>query len=81
MEQQIILDRAIQLEQKFSECYEKICQISNSEFLSDELKQLSREEIDHMNLLSSEKNYLKEAPDLLPESCFPICLLDSDIVL
>lgn len=57
-------DLAIQAEEKMSQCYKEMMKLSQDEAISEELAKLSREEIDHMNLLITGKNYLKEAPDI-----------------
>jgi rubrerythrin len=57
-------DTMVQLEKNMSECYREISQVCHDEEISKELMTLSKEEIDHMNLLATGKNYLKEAPDI-----------------
>lgn len=57
-------DLAIQAEEKMSQCYKEISKLSQDEAISQELVKLSREEIDHMNLLKTGKNYLIEAPEV-----------------
>lgn len=57
-------DLAIQLEEKMSECYKAMGELSQDESISRELTRLSSDERAHMNLLIMGKNYLKEAPDL-----------------
>jgi rubrerythrin len=59
-----LFNLAIQVEEKMSECYEKIGQICHVRSISRELMMLSRDETDHMRLLITGKNYLKEAPDI-----------------
>jgi len=58
------IDLATQMEEKMSECYRELSQLCSDEPISNELKELSREEIDHMNLLITGKYYVSEAPDL-----------------
>lgn len=57
-------DLAIQVEEKMSECYKELSRFCQNESISKELMTLSKEEIDHMNLLTTGKKYLKEAPDI-----------------
>jgi len=59
-----IFDLAIQAEEKLSECYKEISQLCQDKSISEELMILSKEEIDHRNLLITGTNYLNEAPDL-----------------
>ncbi len=61
------LNRAILLEQKFSECYEKMSEIVFDKYVSDELKILSKEEISHVNLLKTGLNFAKKEPDLFED--------------
>jgi rubrerythrin len=58
------IDLATQMERKMSECYEELSQFCDDESISKELMELSKEEIDHMNLLIAGKNYVSEAPKL-----------------
>lgn len=58
------IDLATQMERKMSECYEELSQFCDDESISKELMELSKEEIDHMNLLITGKNYISEAPEL-----------------
>jgi rubrerythrin len=57
-------DTMVQLEALMSDCYLEISQICNDKSISKELVELSKEEIDHKNLLATGKNYLNEAPDV-----------------
>lgn len=59
-----LFDLAIQAEERMSVCYKEMSQICQNESISKELMILSKDEIDHMNLLATGKNYLKEAPDI-----------------
>lgn len=59
-----LFNLAIQVEEKMSECYEKIGQLCHVRSISRELMMLSKDEIDHMRLLITGKNYLKEATDV-----------------
>jgi rubrerythrin len=54
----------VRLEKKMSECYKEISQICQDEDISKEFMTLSKEEIDHMNVLATGKNYLSHAPDI-----------------
>lgn len=62
-----ILNEVIEVEQKLSDCYEKLSQMSLDESLSHELKKLSQEEIGHMNSLKAGKNYVFKEPELFGE--------------
>lgn len=64
MEINEVFDMMVQLEKKMSECYREISQVCHDEGISKELMTLSKEELDHMNLLATGKNYFREAPDL-----------------
>jgi len=57
-------DLAIQAKEKMSICYEEISKLSQSDAISQELVNLSGEELDHRNLLITGKNYLMEAPEV-----------------
>jgi len=58
------IDLAAQMEEKMSECYIELSQSCEDESISKELMALSSEEIDHMNLLITGKNYVSEAPEI-----------------
>ena len=60
----LTLNRAILLEQKFAECYEKMSEIVFDKYVSDQLKILSQEEISHVNLLKTGLNFAKNESDL-----------------
>jgi rubrerythrin len=64
MNKQESIDLATQMERKMSECYEELSQFCNDESISKELMELSKEEIDHMNLLITGRNYVSEAPEI-----------------
>jgi len=64
MNMQEIIDLATQMEGKMSKCYEELSQFCRDESISKELMVLSKEEIDHMNLLITGKNYVSEAPEI-----------------
>ena len=53
----------VQLEKSMSECYKEISRICPDEQVSRELMTLSQEELVHMNLLGTGKNYVNAAPD------------------
>jgi rubrerythrin len=61
MEANEAFDTFVQLEKMMSECYMEISKICNDESISKELVELSKEEIDHMNLLEWGKDCLDEA--------------------
>jgi rubrerythrin len=65
METNEAFDALVQLEKMLSECYMEISQICNDESIFKELVALSKEEIDHMNLLRWGKDYLNEAQNTL----------------
>jgi rubrerythrin len=58
------LDMGTDLENRISRIYEKISSLTNDESLSKRLISLSREELNHANILRTGKNYLSEMPDL-----------------
>jgi len=58
------IDLAIKMEGKMSKCYEELSQFCSDESISKELMELAKEEIDHMNLLITGKNYVSEAPEI-----------------
>ena len=64
METNEAFDTLVQLEKMISECYMEISQICNDESISKELVELSKEEIDHMNLLKWGKDYFNEAQNI-----------------
>jgi rubrerythrin len=61
------LNRAILLEQKFAECYEKMSEIAFDHFLAGQLKFLSQEEIAHTNLLKTGLSFAKKEPELFQD--------------
>ncbi len=61
------LNRAILLEQKFAECYEKMSEIALDNFLTEQLKILSQEEISHVNLLRTGMHLATSEPDLFQD--------------
>ncbi len=63
----LTLSRAILLEQKFAECYEKMSEIVFDKFIADQLKLLSQEEISHVNLLKTGLNFAKKESDLFQD--------------
>jgi rubrerythrin len=65
METNEAFDTFVQLEKMMSECYMEISKICNDESVSKELVELSKEEIDHMNLLKWGKDYLNESQNAL----------------
>lgn len=64
----LTLNRAIMLEQKFAECYEKMSEIGTDEYLSEQLQSLSHEEISHANLLKTGLSFAKKEPDLFQDT-------------
>ena len=77
----MILNRAILLEQKFAECYEKMSEIVNDKDVSDQLKLLSQEEINHVNLLKTGLNFAKKEPDLFKDTTISSIEIDRGIKL
>jgi rubrerythrin len=61
MEANEAFDVFTQIEKMMSECYMEISKLCNDESISKELAELSREEIDHMNLLKWGKDHLDGA--------------------
>ena len=61
MEADEAFDFFIQLEKMMSECYTEIYKICRDKSISSELEELSKEEIDHTNLLKWGKDYLDRA--------------------
>jgi rubrerythrin len=61
------LNRAILLEQKFAECYERMSEIALDNVLTEQLKILSQEEISHVNLLRAGINFATREPDLFQD--------------
>ena len=59
-----LMDKAIQIENKLSECYSKLSELSSDVALSRTLQKLARDEIDHMNILKAGKNYVVKMPAL-----------------
>lgn len=58
-----VLDEAIELEEKIRSCYELLSRITE-DGVSDELKQLAREEKSHANILKTGKSFIVHTPDL-----------------
>ncbi len=75
------LNRAILLEQKFAECYEKMSEIVFDKDVSDQLKLLSQEEIAHVNLLKTGLNFAKKEPDLFQDTTISSIEIDRGIKL
>ena len=63
----LILNRAILLEQKFAECYEKMSEIVFDKYVSNQFKLLSQEEISHANLLKTGLSFAKKEPGLFED--------------
>jgi len=61
------LDLAIQIEEKFYECYAEIRQNFPDKTMNEEIEKLAAEELGHKNLLKTGKNYLLRAPQAFPE--------------
>lgn len=67
MKMMAALDLAIQIEEKFYECYVAIRHNFPDETMDVELEKLAVEEVGHKNLLKTGKNYLLRAPQAFPE--------------
>jgi rubrerythrin len=74
-----ILDLAIDLELKTSECYEKLSRLASSKPLKDELLNLSREETVHANLLKTGRKYESSEAGSLGRSFIPIERVEDDL--
>ncbi len=59
----VVLDEAIELEEKIRSCYELLSKITE-DGSSAELKQLAREEKSHANVLKTGKSFVIRTPDL-----------------
>ncbi|MFZ2053117.1 MAG: hypothetical protein WAU81_02860 [Candidatus Aminicenantales bacterium] len=59
----VVLDEAIELEEKIRSCYELLSK-TTKDGVSAELKQLAREEKSHANVLKTGKNFVLRTPDL-----------------
>lgn len=75
------LNRAILLEQKFSECYHKMSEIVFDRYVADQLKTLSQEEISHANLLKSGLNFARKESDLFKDTKISNVEIDRGIKL
>lgn len=62
MKTTVMLDEAIELEERLSTCYELLSQTAK-DGLSGELKALAREEKSHVSVLKTGKNFVFQAPD------------------
>ena len=62
----IVLDRAIELEEKIRSCYEHLSKITE-DGVSAELRELAREEKSHANVLKTGKSFVVRTPDLFGE--------------
>ena len=77
----LILNRAILLEQKFAECYEKMSEIAFDRSLAEQLKILSQEEISHVNLLKTGMNFATKEPNLFQNTKISSIEIDRGIKL
>ena len=77
----LTLNRAILLEQKFSECYEKMSEIVYDKFVADQLKILSQEEVSHVNLLKTGLNFAVKESDLFQDTKISSMEIDRGIKL
>jgi rubrerythrin len=75
------LNRAILLEQKFSECYHKMSEIVIDKYVADQLMILSQEEISHANLLKTGLNFAKKEADLFKDTKISSVEIDRGIKL
>jgi rubrerythrin len=58
----VVLDEAIELEEKIRSCYELLSKLTE-DGVSAELKQLAREEKSHANVLKTGRNFVVRTPD------------------
>ena len=77
----LTLSRAILLEEKFSECYQKMSEIVFDKYVSDQLKTLSQEEVSHVNLLKAGINFAKHEPNLFEDIHISTIEIDRGIKL
>jgi rubrerythrin len=63
MKLMVVLDEAIELEEKIRSCYELLSKLTE-DGVSAELKQLAREEKSHANVLKTGKNFVVRTPDV-----------------
>lgn len=75
------LNRAILLEQKFAECYEKMSEIVFDKYVSDQLKNLSQEEISHATLLKTGLSFAEKESDLFRDTKISSIEIDRGIKL
>ena len=75
------LNRAILLEQKFSECYQKMSEIVFDKYVTDQFQILSQEEISHVNLLKTGLNFAKKESDLFKDTKVSSIEIDRGIKL
>lgn len=62
------LNRAILIEQKFSECYYLLSRSAPEPALADDLKKLAQEETYHANLIRTGMNMVSKIPELVKET-------------
>jgi rubrerythrin len=77
----LTLNRAILLERKFAECYEKMSEIALDHYLTGQLKFLSQEEITHVNLLKTGLSFAKKEPELFQDTKISCMEIDRGIKL
>jgi rubrerythrin len=77
----LTLNRAILLEQKFAECYDKMSEIVFDKYVADQLKILSQEEISHVNLLKTGLNFAKKESGLFKDTKISSVEIDRGIKL
>jgi hypothetical protein len=73
------LNRAILLEQKFSECYEHMSQLVSEPSLIEDFKKLSQEETYHANLIKSGEKILTISPELVKDMTISHLEIDTGI--
>ena len=79
MENIKVLDLAIDLELKTSECYQKLSRLAASKPLKDELLRLSREELVHANLLKTGRKYESSEAGSLGRPFLPQERIEADL--
>ena len=70
MKNTVMMDEAIELEERLSTCYE-LLERSAKDGLSGELKALAREEKSHVSVLKTGKNFVLQTPDAFGEVTIP----------
>jgi len=64
MDLTVMIDEAIELEERFGACYDQLSKTAE-DGLAPEMKQFAREEKSHENVLKTGRNFVSGAPDLV----------------